>query len=191
MSDGVTASKKIKPPPVSARSVVVMCKIPNGLQLQLQRKVPRAVETRDGLKELMFWEKCGRVYHVNGPAYPVGTVPKGYPKQPLVEGGYAATKSIPADFWAEWLEQNKLAPYVVPPDGADRGMIWAEPDLESAISAAEEHETLMSGLEPLSTDVDKNGRFTDKRAPRPIGGGLTKVGPEQRLGAGTALESAA
>ena len=49
MSDGVTASKKIKPPPVSARSVVVMCKIPNGLQLQLQRKVPRAVETRDGL----------------------------------------------------------------------------------------------------------------------------------------------
>ena len=119
-------------------------------------------------------------YHVNGPARPVGTVPKGFPASPIIEGGYAATPGIPAEFWETWVEQNKLAAYVVPPDGAEHGMIYAMPSLEDAVAAARENEKLLSGLEPISTDEDKDGRLTDRRLPKPMNQMLSKIGTEQR-----------
>jgi hypothetical protein len=160
----------------SARSVVVMCKIPNGLKLQLQKTVKRPVAGRDGLEMLEFHEFTGRPYFVRGPAYPVAP-PKGYPRQPVTEGGYAATPGIPKDFWDQWWEQNKMADYCRPQDGADKGMIYAEVDLDSAVAAALEHADTRSGLEPLSTDTDKNGKLIDPRAPRPISG-MSMLAPE-------------
>ena len=175
----MTATAKIKPLPASTRTVTIMCKVPNGLVLQLQRKVNRFEDTRDGPVARTYNAFYGKRYWINGPAYPVGTLPKGYPRPPVTEGGYAATSGIPADFWEQWLEQNKNAPYVIPPDGADKGMVYAEPDLESAISAAREHEKVLSGLEPISTDEDKDGKLTDPRLPKPLSASLSKIGREQ------------
>ena len=153
----------------SARTVVVMCKLPNGLRLQLQHPVERQVSGRNGMEMVTFHEFGGPVYFCRGSAYPVAP-PKGYPRQPITEGGYAATKGIPAEFWAKWWEQNKNQDYCRPQGGAEKGMIYAEVDIDSAVAVALEHADVRSGLEPLSTDVDKNGKLTDPRAPRPIGG---------------------
>src|SRR5579859_2600940 len=86
----------------SSETVVVACKIPTGLVLQLQREVTRVEDSRDGPIGRKYWQKYGPSYTVNGPAYPVGTVPKGFPRQPQIEGGYALTRGIPKKFWDEW-----------------------------------------------------------------------------------------
>jgi hypothetical protein len=171
---------KTKPLPATARTVTVACKIPTGLVLQLQRRVDRMEDTRDGPIPRTYWTKHGRTYHINGPAYPVGTIPKGFPRIPMIEGGYALTTGIPAEFWEEWLEQNKRSDFVVPAPGAEHGMIFAYADVESTASAAREQEKLLSGLEPISTDEDKDGRLTDRRLPKPLNMAVAKIGTEQR-----------
>lgn len=168
---------KTKPLPASTRNVVVMCKIPNGLRLQLQEKVLKEVAGRYGSEKQEFSEFRGPVYYVRGPAYPVAP-PPGYPRPPIIEGGYAATAGIPADFWEKWWDQNQHADYCTPQGGAEKGMIYAEPDLESAVAAAMEHASTRSGLEPLDTATDpKTGKLLDPRSPKPINSGLQKFGP--------------
>jgi hypothetical protein len=177
----VTPQAKVKAIPPSARTVVVACKIESGLVLQLQTlkdsRVPDK-ESSGGYRIEKIWVKGGRRYVVNGPAYPVGQLPKGFPRQPMIEGGYAITRGIPADFWNDWAEQNKFADYFVAPDGAEHGMIYAYPDLDSVVDAAREQEKLLSGMQPLSTDLDKNGKLTDPRMPRPVTSMVAKVGYE-------------
>jgi len=168
----------------TSRTVTVACKIPGGLVLQLQRPVERMEDTRDGPEPRTYHAFYGKRFWVLGPAYPVGTIPKGFPKQPMIEGGYAITRGIPADFWAQWIEQNKMAPFVEAPDGAEHGMIFAYDDMESTVSAAKEQEKLLSGMEPLSTDVDKDGRFVDPRIPKPVNNSVAKVGYEPHPTAG-------
>ena len=164
----MSAVAKSKPLPASTRTVIVMCKIQTGLVLQLQHPVQRMEDTRGGPEARTYNAFGGKRFTVNGPAYPVGTLPKGFPRSPLIEGGYAATPGIPAEFWEEWLEQNKQAAYVVPPEGAEHGMIYAMPSLEDAVAIAREQDKLLSGLEPISTDEDKDGKLTDRRLPKPI-----------------------
>jgi hypothetical protein len=177
----VTPQAKSKPLPPSARTVVVACKIESGLVLQLQTlkdsRVPDK-ESPNGYRIEKIWAKGGRRYVVSGPAYPVGQLPKGFPRQPMIEGGYAITRGIPAEFWETWAEQNKFADYFVAPDGAEHGMIYAYPDLDSVVDAAREHDKLQSGMQPLSTDLDKSGKLTDPRMPRPVTSMIAKVGYE-------------
>lgn len=141
------------------RTVTVVCKHPNGLQLQLQREVPGHEQTPMGRKDIVLNVKTGRVYFVKGPAYPNGQIPKGFPRRaPGDEHGVALTKGIPADFWDEWLKQNKDAPYVLD------GTIYAFSDVESAMDKAQELEDEKSGLEPIDPSV------ADPRMPKPLNG---------------------
>lgn len=167
----------------NARMVVVACKIPNGLILQLQRPFEKFEDTRNGPERRTYNVFHGRRYVVRGPAYPVGTLPKGFAQAkptPMIEGGYALTRGIPLKFWQEWLEQNKEADYVVAPEGAAHGMIFAYDDLDDAAAAAREQERLLSGMEPISTDEDAQGRLTDRRVPKPITGSIAGIGEEKR-----------
>ena len=93
------------------------------------------------------------------------------------------TPGIPAEFWETWLEQNQNSTYVQPPPGADKGFIFAYADMADTVAAAEEHEKLLSGFEPLSTETDKNGSLIDKRIPRPVHGKVGRVQPEDRTAA--------
>lgn len=148
---------------VSARAVFVTCLVPNGLQMRLQEAVKVQVPKQGGGYEMVeeWRSKPGApVYRLRGPAVPVGPV-KGY-KMPDVEDGFAITPNIPVEFWAEWLEQNKLASYVT------EGMVVAHDTHEDAVAWCRENYKLRSGLEPLSTDEDKDGNLTDPRMPRPL-----------------------
>lgn len=168
-------------PSPAARTVTVACKLPNGLVLRLQQKEDRPVESREGTKMVTFWvSKPGSpVYRVRGPEIPRGGLPEGY-KVPMIVGGYALTPGIPAEFWEEWAEQNKLADYFLPPEGCEHGAIFAYPSVESASDAADEQDKYLTGFEPMSTQVDKNGRFVDPRVPRPLTTGVAPVGFEPR-----------
>ena len=156
----------------TARTVVVACKIPTGIQLQHQEKVKRHVDTKGGIEIVDMWVKRGKVYHCHGPAYPA-LPPDGYPEKPIIVGGYAMTPGIPTEFWNDWLKQNASADYV------KGDMIMAHDSLESATAWAKEHAKSRSGLEPISREVDKTGRLTDPRVPKPITMGITKLGPDQ------------
>lgn len=175
----MTAVAKQRALPATARTVTVACKVPTGLVLQLQTATDRIETGRNGLETMHYNVFGGRRYFVHGPAYP-STKPTGYPAPPMIEGGYALTRGIPADFWEQWAEQNKMAPYFVPPDGAEHGMIFAYATTDEVASAAREQEKLLSGLEPLSTDMDANGRLTDPRMPKPVTASLSKIGFEAR-----------
>src|SRR5271156_4718818 len=161
----------------SGPTVCVACKIPNGLKLQLQTTMPTIVDTPRGPEMKDFWVKGGREWNVRGPAYPVAP-PAGYPKPPMIEGGYAITRGIPKEFWDKWYEQNRNASYCQPHEGSEHGFIFAYADLDDTIAAAIEHEELLTGLEPLSTEVDAKGRLKDKRVPRPLSAGMSGVMPD-------------
>jgi hypothetical protein len=179
--DDVDKTEVVQRKPVaskSKRTVTVACKIPQGIILQLQRPAERMEDTRDGPRPRTYWVKFGEIFFVRGPAYPVGTIPKGFRRPPINEGGYALTNGIPADFWEQWAEQNAKADFVVAPDGAEHGMIFAYPDMEDAASAAREQEKLLSGLEPISTDEDDKGKLIDPRLPRPENAGLGRLAHE-------------
>lgn len=152
-------------------TVTVACKVPMGMRLQLQHKMSQPQPTgRTGASE---YEKVevnvfgGPVYHVFGPSMPVGHV-EGYILPKGLEGGYALTHGIPAEFWAQWLEQNSKAPYV------ENGMIFAL-DAASTKDKAIDFSEKKSGLEPLSRDVDSKGRLKDPRVPKPASAHVARI----------------
>lgn len=140
----------------TGRTVTVACKIPNGMILQLCRMVPQQEQSLTGRREVLIAERVGTAYIVAGPAYPVQP-PAGYPRQVQVEGGYALTRGIPAEFWRQWYEQNKESAFV------KNGHIFAHSTLESTIDQADDGAKLKTGFEPL--DVSNDGK-NDTRMPK-------------------------
>ncbi len=154
--------------PKSAKTVTVLCKIPMGLRLQLQREVTVTEQSQSGARQVKQWTKDGPVHIARGPSRPQQP-PPGY-RPPILVGGYALTRGIPADFWAQWLEQNKQADYVV------SKQIIAMASIEGARDAARDHHQVRSGLEPLVPDDKK-----DPRVPKPIPGvGQVTIADEMR-----------
>jgi hypothetical protein len=145
-------------------TVTVACKVPIGIELQLQRKsqVPEPVMNTGAVRMVDRWEKYGRTIAVFGPAYPVGQTPRGMWDKPAIHGGYALTPNVPADFWDEWLEQNRENPVVT------AGLIFAHARRENTIAEAREKKDLRSGLEPLNPD-------NDPRMPRALNTGGMRV----------------
>lgn len=172
--DRYAESQKVGP---DVRTVTVACKLLTGIQLQLQRKQPRIVAGRDGDEMVDYNVKTGKIFHIWGPELPRGGLPEGF-TPPMIVGGYALTPNIPASFWNDWVEQNKRAEYFTPPDGAEHGFIYAYPTTASARDAAKEQKSLRTGLEPLSTDKDKDGKLTDPRLPRPLNSNMQPLARE-------------
>lgn len=158
--------------PRMAGTVTVACKIPQGVRLQLQAPMKRRVPTGRGLENdyevVDFMVFVGTPYYVFGPSMPAGGTPDGYLTPQQIEGGYALTRGIPADFWRQWLEQNKLADYVT------NKMIFAY-DAKSAKAAAREHHEVKSGLEPISRDTGKEGVLKDRRVPKSLNGNIARI----------------
>lgn len=163
--------------PASARTVIVACKVPNGIWLQTQTVQKRMEPTKDGPAMVEYNVFTGKKYYINGPAYPNGTLPKGFPDKPDMRSGYALTYGIPADVWELWAKQNEQSLFLKPEDG-DFGAIFAAATIEEVQAIAKENALYLTGLEPLSTDEDKNGRLTDPRAPKPLNAQLLRVATE-------------
>lgn len=143
-------------------TVTVGCKIPTGLILQVF-----IMEDHDeplfggGVKTV---KRAVRTHHepikINGPARYAGI---DLPHD--IKGGCGLTYGVDADLFAEWMRQNKDAPYV------KNGMIFAQPtgkpaDIDSQIK---DHQKRLSGMEPLdpaNLPQEFKGRIQKADAPQ-------------------------
>lgn len=158
----------------SSATVTVACNIPNGIVLQLCKKVKWIEQTRDGNMDRVRWDKVGPRLVLAGPAYPNGQIPDGFKEKPMIAGGYALTHDIPKDFWDEWLDQNAESSFVV------NKQVFAQSALADAQSQAREQRDVRSGFEPINRDLDPK---KDPRLPTPIAGlgvGLVSQAEEQK-----------
>jgi hypothetical protein len=146
-------------------TVVVACKLPNGLHLQHCKMIQVEEASPSGFHKVDRSIRIGPVYTLRGPRLPTGMAPS-FP----VIGGYAITPGIPKDFWDEWVKQNKDADYLAL--GEEHKRVGMMPTVFAADSAARiesmcrEFSKMRSGMEPLDPEVDRNGRPLDPRFPR-------------------------
>lgn len=120
-------------------TVVVGCKLPNGIILQLSTFESTTEPVMGGgHRDIQVGRKVGTKYVVRGPRVPFGEIPKF-----LMVGGYALTSGIPEDFWQRWLEQNKDS------DIVRRELVVAYPMMEDVERHCRDNEKVMTGLEPI------------------------------------------
>lgn len=138
--------------------VTVACKLPNGLLLRLfdwGEQVEPVVG--GGTRVTRISRPRTDTVSINGNSVPMNGMA---PPFTVIDAhrrgdGFGLTHNVDAEFFAEWMRQNKDAPYV------KEGLIWAYADMNSVTDRARDNEAVKSGLEPL----DPEG---DSRAPRQI-----------------------
>lgn len=136
-----------------AGTVTVANKSPNGYVLRLfkmqemhepvmgggSRKYEQAIDT-------------GRRVTLHGVATAFGAAPKG----PMASG-FALTHNVDADFWTEWLSQNKEH------EAIKAGLIFAFAKPADAEAKAREMTKVRSGLEPIEPEsIDASGNVTSR-----------------------------
>lgn len=120
-------------------SVIIGCKIPNGIIMQNSRPERTSEPVMGGgHRDVTVGRKHGDKYVVKGPAVPVGQIPKF-----LIAGGYALTSGIPREFAEQWFEQNKDA------DIVKNELIIMHESVEDVEAHALQNESLKTGLEPI------------------------------------------
>lgn len=152
--------------PSKASFVTVASKLPMSIEMQLCRKTQVHVTGQFQSTVETVFTKFGEVHVIRGTGYPEGTPPKGYPKRPLMidDAGYALTKKVPAEFFAEWMKQNADTEMV------RNGIIKGHADEDSLVDMAMEHAKVTTGLEALNPDGDR-------RNPRPINSAVEQIKP--------------
>lgn len=138
-------------------TVTVACKLPNGLLLRLFRWEEHDEPVMGGGTKVVkrAIEIEGSRINLNGYAVPFGQIP-----DQQILSGYGITPNVPADFWEEWLKQNKDS------DLVRNHIVFANPKTADTAAMAREHKGQKSGLEPVNT----------KRLPRGI-----EQAPEQKM----------
>lgn len=139
----------------SASTVVVGCKIPQGLLLQLCKPyVERELKMGGGSQDVTVYRRFGPRVRING-----NVVNRAAPRE--FRDHVALTRNVDAKFMRAWMEQNKEHPSVV------NGLIFiaaAESDVRAQGYDLRNEKT---GLEPINPDSDDKGRPLDKRLPSP------------------------
>ena len=126
-------------------TVTVACKVPNGLILRLFNMAEHDEPVMGGgTKTVKKAVQTGEQVTVAGPATPFGVAPR-YP----IIGGYAMTPNVDADFFTAWLKQN------ADHDVVKKKLIFASEKVDSVAAKANDHESVLSGLQPLVPDDDK------------------------------------
>ena len=127
---------------MSTETVIVGCKLPHGIILELGYILGKGGEVTRGPKYQSFVIKGtneGRQF-------------KG---EKATAGEWALTPNVPKDFWDEWLKKNGELGYVK----AD--LIFAMPEAKSAATVVREREALTTKLEPLDPKGDPRVKIKD------------------------------
>lgn len=84
-------------------TVTVACKLPHGLELQLQRSYESSEPVMGGgSRTVTHWERYGKPVIIKGWAQHHAEAPVA-----AISGGFALTSGVDSEFFAKWLEQNK------------------------------------------------------------------------------------
>jgi hypothetical protein len=141
---GASNTKEASNPPVShardeaSDTVVVGCKLPNGIVLQNWKMVETTEPSQQGYKKINMAVRDGEPVRLRGAAVPFG-------KMPLhaITSGYALTYGVKRDFWEHWRESNKDS------DLLKNNIVFACGDEQRARDYARDHEKVVTGLEPV------------------------------------------
>jgi hypothetical protein len=123
-------------------TVTVACKLPHGLVLRLHKMVEMNEPTAGG-----GFRKVNRAQVVGDPV----TV-KGYSRRfdhrieqapAALPSSFALTYGVDAEFFKEWLKQNKDL------DAVKNNLIWAHEQTDMVEGFVKEHEKQRSGFEPV------------------------------------------
>lgn len=127
----------------NTRTVVVVCKMPRGLYLQLTEKVQQDVRVMGGgIEKRDVAMRVGDPVRLRPCVLPFGTVPN----YPIVEG-FSLTH-VDANFWKQWYQQNPNFSML------QEGLLCAFDDQASATAYCKEYGKLNHGLEPLKQSGD-------------------------------------
>lgn len=120
-------------------TVVVYCKIPSGLRIQLTR-----------MEEYQEPVMAGGVRTVKravpeGPMVKLNGCARNHNKETTtdIRFGCGVTYDVDADMFSEWMKRHRDEPYV------RNGLVFAQPKPGDAAAQAKDHTSLKSGLEPL------------------------------------------
>lgn len=178
MSDAKTLQRPEAPgqrsgqPGNDGGTVTVACKLPHGLQLQLQTKTNVKIVTRDGgQQDAVQWAKDGVTYTVHGTAIAKGEIPR-Y----KMVAGYALTPGIPKNFWDAWWDQNQSAPY------CKQNLIFAYESLDRVRGTAKDNREVRTGQEPLNSDIKADPRQALLKSNRKGVGSPTQASRDEKLG---------
>lgn len=141
-------------------TVVVACKVPNGLILANYNMVDCDIMLPGGGKTTTKRaERNGEPITVKGPGRKFNE-----PPSTVDANGYALTRGVDASFWDAWLEANKTSAYVV------NKQIFAYEREDDTRAVTAENKDRKSGLEPIGTATDDKGRPLDQRIPKKLHG---------------------
>lgn len=119
-------------------TVSVLCKLPQGMQLQLYERHENVVEvTQGGTQKVTKFLPYDNPVIING----CGREQNAAPRHRTV-GGYAVTEGVSKDFWEKWMAQTgRYLPAV------KNNLIIALPNITRAVEVAKDHRKVRSGLE--------------------------------------------
>lgn len=152
----------------SRNTVTVACKLPHGLVIR-DFKPTQTFENvmGGGQREVVVYRPVGPQIRLKGPV-----VPRQFIRAVEVIGGYAITEGIDGKVFANWLDANKDAPYIV------NKLVYGHEDGARVRAWAKEHASVRSGFEPLDVSLrSEAGRmvYTDPRV-RVATDNMLKVG---------------
>lgn len=141
-------AKEVTAPQTGTDTVVVACKMPNGIVIRAFEKVEEVEATPTGHRNYHIVKgipgtefKCdGPASIAHQPANIVDMLGRNFP------GNFALTAGCPADVWRNWLHWNQGTPLVT------EGLIFALPDAGDAAQEAKSRASIRSGLEPINPE---------------------------------------
>lgn len=135
-------------------TVVVACKLPHGLVLEvIDPAVFAEIDEKTGVRARPVAPE--NRFKVHGSARPVGVPLPDDAAQ--VVGGFALTPGVPADLWDAWMAQNKAAPFV------KQGLIFAHTKAGDAVAQSKDGKALRTGFEGLDPDKPAPGIARDDK----------------------------
>lgn len=127
-------------PITGTATMTVICKIPQGILLQLHVQEKKTEVTQSGTREIVASRPIGDPFMINGPAHA-----QGEGVRHRTAHGFALTEDVPKELWEQWYEQTgrHLA-------ACHNGLLMAFDNAGFAIDAAREAKRERTGLERLN-----------------------------------------
>lgn len=133
----------------TSRTVVVVCKMPRGLYLDIHQPVQQDQRVSGGgIEKRTIHMRMPERVRLKPAVLPFGAIPN----YPIVEG-FSLTRDVDADFWRKYSEQNKGLQMIV------EGLLRGFDNEADATAYCREFAKLQHGLEPL----DVTGKTPDPR----------------------------
>jgi hypothetical protein len=125
---------------LGGRTVVVACKMPRGLMLQLTQFINQDTRVMGGgVEKRQVPMRVGDQVRLKPAILPFGAIPN-YP----IVCGFSLTRDIDANFWREYAEQNKNLTMIT------EGLLAAFDTEADANAYCREYEAKRTGFEPLA-----------------------------------------